>query len=150
MANAYQYRFSQVMDIKEQEKNEAEMAYKESVTSFEEIATHMYDALKKKEDLLAFQQEKMQSGLSILEMHNYANFIDSMEKKIADLQEKVIQARSKMQWFEEKFLEVSLEFKKYEKMQERDYEAYQKEEDRLEMIQLDEISQIAFYNKGVW
>lgn len=82
MANAYQYRFSQVMDIKEQEKNEAEMAYKESVTSFEEIATHMYDALKKKEDLLAFQQEKMQSGLSILEMHNYANFIDSMEKRL--------------------------------------------------------------------
>lgn len=150
MANAYQYRFSQVMDIKEQEKSEAEMAYKESVSLFENVATEMYEALKKKESLIDFQQQKMQEGLSILEMHNYANFIDSIEKKITDLQHKVIQARSKMEWFEEKLLEVSLEFKKYEKMQERDYEAHLKEEDRLEMIQLDEISQIAFYNKEVW
>lgn len=147
MAKAYQYRFTPVMIIKEQEKSEAEMAYKESVNDFEKIATELYESLKKKEDLLIYQQEKMVSGLSISEMHNYANFIDSMEKKIAELQNKVIQARSKMEWHERKLLELSLEYKKYEKMKERDYEAYLKEEDRLEMIQLDEISQISFYNK---
>lgn len=149
MAKAYQYRFTPVMIIKEQEKAEAEMAYKEAVNSFEIVATALYESLKKKEDLLNFQQKKMTTGLSILEMHNYANFIDSMEKKIAELQNKVIQARSKMEWHENKLLELSLEYKKYEKMKERDYEAYLKEEDRLEMIQLDEISQISFYNKEV-
>lgn len=149
MAKVYQYRFTPVMVIKEQEKAESEMAYKESVSEFEKIATELYESLKKKEDLLNFQQEKMTTGLSILEMHNYANFIDSMEKKIAELQNKVIQARSKMEWHESKLLELSLEYKKYEKMKERDYEAHLKEEDRLEMIQLDEISQISFYNKEV-
>ncbi|GEK32562.1 flagellar export protein FliJ [Kurthia sibirica] len=147
MTKAYRYRFDQVMVIKEQEKNESEMAYKESVSIFEVIATQLYDALKKKENLLIFQQQKLVDGLSVLEMHNYAGFIDSLEKKIAELQTKVIQARSKMDWFEQKLIEISLEYKKYEKMKEKDLEVYLKEEDRLELIQLDEISQIAFYNK---
>ncbi|MBQ0139897.1 MAG: flagellar export protein FliJ [Kurthia sp.] len=147
MSKRYEYRFTPVMVIKEQEKSEAEMAYKQSVSVFEKVATALYDALKKKEDLLEFQQQKMQSGLSIVEMHNYANFLVSMEKKIAELQNKVMQARSKMDWFENKLIEVSLEYKKYEKMKERDFETFLKEEDRLEMIQLDEISQISFYNK---
>lgn len=149
MANAYQYRFTPVMVVKEQEKNESEMAYKEAVSEFEKVATQLYESLKKKEDLLNFQQGKMEIGLSIQEMHNYANFIDGMEKKIAELQNKVIQARSKMTWHENKLLEVSLEYKKYEKMKDRDYESFLKEEDRLEMIQLDEISQISFYNREV-
>lgn len=149
MPNIYQYRFTPVMIIKEQEKSEAEMAYKEAVSVFEKVATELYDALKKKENLLDFQQQKMQSGLNIVEMHNYANFIVSMEKKIAELQNKVIQARSKMEWFENKLLEISLEYKKYEKMKERDYETFLREENRLEMIQLDEMSQISFYNKEV-
>lgn len=147
MPKGYEYRFTSVMAIKEQEKSEAEMAYKESVSVFEKVATALYDALKKKEDLLDFQQQKMESGLSIIEMHNYANFIVSLEKQIAELQNKVIQARSKKDWFENKLLEVSLEYKKYEKMKERDYKAFLAEENRLEMIQLDEISQISFYNK---
>lgn len=147
MAKAYQYRFTPVMIIKEQEKNEAEMAYKEAVSVFEEVATALYDALKKKENLIDYQQEKLRVGLSILEMHSNANFITGIEKKINELQNKVIQARSKMDWFEQRLIEISLEYKKYEKMKERDYESYVQEEDRLEMIQLDEISQISFYNK---
>lgn len=149
MAKAYSYRFTQVLSIKEQEKSEAELAYKESVSDFEKIATELYGALKKKEDSLDFQQQKMTSGLSILDMNNYANFISSIEKKIAELQNKVIQARSKMEWFEGKLLEISLECKKYEKMKEKDFERYQQEENRLETIELDEISQISFYNKEV-
>lgn len=147
MSETYNYRFNQVMIIKEQEKNESEMVYKESVGIFEKIATQLYESLKKKEDLLVFQQEKLKGGLSVLEMHNYAGFIDSLEKIIAELQNKVIQARSKMEWLEQKLIEVSLEYKKYEKMKEKDLEAHYKEVDRLEIIQLDEISQIAFNNK---
>ncbi|VEI04704.1 flagellar export protein FliJ [Kurthia zopfii] len=149
MGSVFHYRFDQVMTIKEQEKNESEMAYKESVSDFEKIATDLFEALKKKEDLIIFQQERMSTGLSILEMHNYVNFIDSIEKKIAELQQKVIQARSKMEWFEAKLLEISLECKKYEKMKEKEQTLFNLEQDRIEVIQLDEMSQIAFYNKEV-
>lgn len=146
MSSTYKYRFGNILVIREQEKKESEMAYKEAVRNFEEIATKLYDLLKKKEDLLSFQQERLSIGASIDEIHHYARFIDSLEKTIADVQQKVIQARAKMNWHESKLLEKNLEVRKFEKMREKDFEAYQKEQIRLETIQLDELSSLA-YNK---
>lgn len=146
MAN-YRYRFDSIIVVKEQEKNEVEMAYKEAVQHFEEVATNLYDALKRKENLIDSQANRMKTGMSIQEMHNNAQFLESMEHAITDLQNKVVQARSKMEWYEEKLLEQTLECRKYEKMREKDFEAFKQEENRLEMLQLDELSQIAYYNK---
>ncbi|WP_431029474.1 flagellar export protein FliJ [Lysinibacillus sp. LZ02] len=142
----YSYRFEQILTVREQEKNETEMAYKESVRSFEEIATKLYELLKKKEDLVVFQQERLQVGSSIDEISHYARFIDSMEKTIEDVQQKVVQARSKMNWHEQKLLEKNLEVRKYEKMREKDFSAFREEQNRLETIQLDEMATLT-YNK---
>jgi len=122
------------------------MAYKESVRSFEEVATKLYDLLKKKEDLIAFQQDRLTVGSSIDEIHHYARFIDSLEKTIADVQQKVIQARAKMNWHEDKLLEKNLEVRKFEKMKEKDFKLFQQEQDRIESLFLDEISLLT-YNK---
>jgi len=142
----YIYRFEKVLTIREQEKNETEIAYKESVRSFEEIATKLYELLKKKEDLIDFQQERLAVGSSIEEIHHYARFIDSLEKTIVDVQQKVVQARSKMNRYEEKLLEKNLEVRKFEKMREKDLKLFQQEQDRIEGIFLDEISTLT-YNK---
>ncbi len=143
---SYVYRFEKVLTIREQEKNETEMAFIESVRSFEEVATKLYDLLKKKEDLIAFQQDRLTVGSSIDEIHHYARFIDSLEKTIADVQQKVIQARAKMNWHEDKLLEKNLEVRKFEKMKEKDFKLFQQEQDRIESLFLDEISLLT-YNK---
>lgn len=145
----YKYQFDSIIVVKEQEKNEVEMAYKKAVQDFEAVAQNLYDSLKRKEDLISYQEQQMKIGMSIQEMHSNAQFLDSMEKAIVDIQNKVIQARSKMEWFEEKLLEQTLECRKYEKMREKDYELFKLEENRLEMLQLDELSQIAYYNKEI-
>lgn len=142
----YIYRFENILNVREQEKNETEMAYKEAVRSFEEVATKLYELLKKKEDLIAFQQERLVTGSSIEEISHYARFINSMEKTIEDVQQKVVQARAKMNWQEQKLVEKNLEVRKFEKMRERDFETYKEEQLRLETILLDEISSLA-YNK---
>ncbi len=141
----YMYRFDKVLTIREQEKTEAEMAYKESVKSFEEIATKLYELLKRKEDLIAFQQEKLLYGSSIDEISHYAKFIDSMEKTIDDVQKKVAQARTKMTWHEQKLLEKNLEVRKFEKMKEKDFELFKEEQHRVEGTVLDELSTNAYF-----
>lgn len=142
----YAYRFEKILTVREQEKNETEIAYKESVRAFEEVATKLYELLKKKEDLIQYQQERLVVGASIDEVSHYAKFIDSMEKTIESVQQKVVQARAKMQWHEEKLLEKNLEVRKFEKMKEKDFELFKEEQNRLEVIQLDELSCQA-YNK---
>lgn len=143
----YQYRFAKILDVKEQEKTQSEIAYKESVRAFENVATKLYEMLKKKEDLIAYQNERLKVGASIDEITHYANFISSLEKTIEDLQKKVAQARIKMNWHEEKLLESTIEVRKYEKMKARDFEAYKEEQNRLENNRLDELSSLSYYKK---
>lgn len=145
----YNYRFEKILVVKDQEKTESELAFKESVQVFEEIATKLYDLLKKKEDLIEYQQERLKIGSSIDEINHYSKFIDSMEKTIEDAQQKVIQARAKMNWHEQKLLEKSLEVRKYEKMRERDHERFIEDQLHIESIQLDELSTIAYYKKEI-
>lgn len=145
----YTYRFEKILTVRDQEKTESELAFKESIQAFEEIATKLYDLLKKKEDLIHYQQERLKVGSSIDEVNHYSKFIDSMEKTIADVQQKVVQARAKMNWHEQKLLEKNLEVRKYEKMRENDFEKYKEDQQRIEAIQLDELSTIAYYKKEI-
>ena len=145
----YNYRFEKILTVKDQEKTESELAFKESVQVFEEIATKLYDLLKKKEDLISYQRERLMVGSSIDEINHYSKFIDSMEKTIADVQQKVVQARAKMNWHEQKLLEKNLEVRKYEKMRENDFEKHKEEQQRIEAIQLDELSTIAYYKREI-
>lgn len=144
---AYQYKFAKILTVREQEKSETELAYKESVIAFETIATELYDLLKKKEDTVDAQNNQLMQGLSINHIHHFSNFIDGLQKRIDKVQQEVMQARSKMNWFEEKLLEKSLEVRKFEKIKEKDYELFQQDQLRLETIQLDEISSLKFQKR---
>ncbi|MER2262371.1 MAG: flagellar export protein FliJ [Psychrobacillus sp.] len=146
---AYQYKFAKVLTVREQEKSETEIAYKESVNAFEKIATELYNLLKKRESTLDTQNDLLLSGLSIDGIHHYSNFLESLQKRIEVVQKEVVQARSKMNWYEEKLLEKSLEVRKFEKMKEKDFESFQQEQHRLEAIVLDEISSLKFQNKEI-
>jgi len=145
--NAYKYRFDQILTIREQEKTELEISYKESVQAFEEAATTLYELLKKKEDTITEQDHHMKSGFSISEIHRYASFITGLEKSIELFQQKVAAARTKMNWHEDRLLEKSIEVKKYEKMKEKDQQLFQEEQVRLEAIRLDELASVRFQPK---
>lgn len=145
----YTYRFEKVLTIREQEKQQTEIAYKESVRSFEEIATKLYEFLKKKEELISYQNDRLSTGATIDEIHHFTTFIDSLEHTIADLQKKVMQARAKMNWHEQKLLEKNLEVRKFEKMREKDFESFKEQQDRLEMLQLDELASLMYYKKEI-
>jgi len=140
----YNYRFEKVLTFREQEKTETEVEFKGSVEAFETVATKLYDLLKKKEDTLTEQQVKMTVGFSVNEIHYYARFISSLEKRITVVQQQVMQARSKMNWYENKLLEKTLEVRKFEKMKEKDREHHRAEMEQLEAIQLDELSTLKF------
>ncbi|MFC7685418.1 flagellar export protein FliJ [Ureibacillus sp. GCM10028918] len=143
----YTYRFEKILTIREQEKQQTEQAYKESVRFFEEVATKLYDLLKKKEDLITYQNDRLTVGSSIDEIHHFATFIGSLERSITEVQQKVVQARAKMNWHEQKLLEKNLEIRKFEKMREKDFATFKNEQDRAETLYLDELSALMYTKK---
>lgn len=144
----YQYKFEKILTIKEKEKRDALSKYNAALKKFEEVAGKLYKFLKKKEDLVAFQQEKLRNGLSIQEIRHHQLFMDNLEKLISISQEEVIEARYKMNVLQDVLMERNIEVKKYEKMKENDFLKFLDSLKEAENKQMDEISIRQFLSKG--
>lgn len=144
----YQYKFEKILNIREREQSEAVNRYNQAIARFEEAAQKLYDLLKQKEDLESAQQEKLLTGLSIIEMKQNQLFLGNLMKIIEHQQQIVMNTRNQMNFFQEKVKESTMEVKKYEKIKEKDLENYLSLEKFEDSKQMDEISLQQFMSKG--
>ncbi|MDQ0214300.1 flagellar FliJ protein [Oikeobacillus pervagus] len=144
----YHFKFDKILHLKEREKDEVLATYNESLKQFEEVAEKLYFLLKKKEDLLQYQENQLVSGFSIIEIQHHQQFISNLEKTIDYHQQLVINARNKMNWFSQLLQEKNIEVKKYEKIKEKDMKRFKAFLLQNENKQMDEISTIQFMNRG--
>lgn len=144
----YQYKFGRVLALKEREKDEALSLYQDSVKKFEEVAQKLYELLKKKEDLEAYQAVGLQNGLPVFEIRHQQQFIGNIEKTINHYQKMVINARNRMTLYQEKLMEKNIEVKKYEKIREKDFALFLKELKASESKQMDDISIQHYMHRG--
>ncbi|RFU61528.1 flagellar export protein FliJ [Peribacillus glennii] len=143
----YQYKFEKILTIKEKEKNDALSKYNEALKKFEDAAEKLYKLLRKKEDLQAFQQEKLHKGLTVQEIRHNQLFMDNLEKIIEHCQKSVIDARYRMNLQQEKLMERNIEVKKYQKIRERDFGRFLEAIKEAENKNMDEISIQQFLSK---
>ena len=144
---SFQYKFEKILAVREKEKADALAKYSEAVKKFEEVANKLYKLLKKKEDLLDYQQEKMIGGLSVIELRQHQVFLDNVEKTIAHCQQQVIVARQRMEAYQAVLIERNIEVKKYVKIKEKQFERFVKANKAQESIQMDDISIQTFISK---
>jgi flagellar protein FliJ len=146
---SYQYRFERILTLKEKEKDEVNEQYKGAISKFELVAEKLYEFLKKKEELEVHQADKLQNGLSVQDIRHHQQFITNLEKTISYYQDLVIQARNRMNWYEEKLVDMNVEVKKYEKIKEKDLLIFQRNIKEAENKQLDEVSVVQYMNRGI-
>ncbi|PID00163.1 flagellar export protein FliJ [Sporosarcina sp. P29] len=144
---SFLYRFDKVLNLREQERDETEMAYKEAIEEFEKIATQLYDQMKKKENVLEEQQQRMTTGFSIDDLHSYSRFINTLDLTIDHIQQEVMKSRTKMNWYESQLLDKNIEVKKFEKMKEIGKEQYDAEMEHVETNRIDELSTMKFRSR---
>ncbi|ARF18452.1 flagellar export protein FliJ [Sporosarcina ureae] len=144
---SFYYRFDKVLNLREQERDETEMAYKEAIEEFEKIATQLYHQMKKKENVLEEQRQRMNTGFSIDDLHSYSRFINTLDLSIDHIQQEVMKSRSKMNWYESQLLEKNIEVKKFEKMKEIGKEQYDVEMEHIETNRIDELSTMKFRSR---
>lgn len=145
----YQYKFEKILSIKEKEKTDALAKYNAALKKFEEVAEKLYTLLKKKEELLEFQQEKLRNGLSVQDICHHQLFMGNLEKLLSLCQQEVIEARYKMNTQRDILMERNIEVKKYEKMKEHDFLEFLDVMKEAENKEMDEISIRQYLSKGV-
>lgn len=147
---SFQFTLQKVKELKEREKNNGRTEYNEAVQSFEAIATQLYNMLKRKEEIEQLARERMIQGTSIQQLQQKERELNRLHEEIIFLQRKTEHARAKMNKKQQQLMDLSIEYKKYEKLKELKKEAYDEENRRSERIQMDELSNRLFTTKRNW
>ncbi|HLR73408.1 MAG TPA: flagellar export protein FliJ [Pseudogracilibacillus sp.] len=137
-----------VLEVKEQEKQEAQLERVKAVEKFEHIANQLYEQLKEKEDAEEHLNVEMKATFTIDKMINQTQYINILANKIINLQFHVQQARNKMETAQDQLNEAHIEVKKIEKMIEIREDALEAEARTVEATMMDEMS-IKQYNKQI-
>jgi flagellar FliJ protein len=144
----YQYKFDKILHVKEKEKGDAMTAYHIAVEKFEEAAEKLYELLKKKEDLESYQTSKLANGLSVKEIRHHQQFIANLQSSIEFHQKMVMNARNRMNHFQDKLIETNAEVQKFEKMKEKGFITYMNGIKFQEAKQMDDVSIQQYMNRG--
>ena len=131
---------TKVLHIREMEKIDAQKAYNQSMESFEEVATRLYQLLKKKEDAEESYEESIQETTPIEIIRQQMDYIEMLSRKIVKLEQDVQNARMEMENKHGKLKDAHVEVKKFEKIIQIRKQSAKEMEKKLEKETMDEIS----------
>lgn len=134
-----------MLNVREQEKQTAELDKKAAMETFENFATRLYNELSVKEKAEQAFETKSDRQMTIEKMKQQFSYISQMNQEVAALQKEVHLARTKMEMKQKVLTTAYREVKKMKKLieiREKEQTArLQNEEDRL----MDEISMQQFF-----
>ncbi|HLS07991.1 flagellar export protein FliJ [Lentibacillus sp.] len=107
---------SKILHVRENEKNVAEKSYQKSIDLFEEVATRLYNLLRKKETAESSYEDYLQQTTSIDKIREQSAYIEKLNKQIVELQSEMQRARNDMEAKHERLNHAYVEVKKFEKI----------------------------------
>jgi len=131
---------AKILNIREKEKKDAQLAHYESTVHFEEVATKLHSLLVEKENVEKSYEKDFGKITSIDKIREQMAYIDYLTQQIVRLQEQVNEARNTMEVKQVKLTDAHVEVKKYEKIIEFRKHEQLKSELRKEQIMMDEVS----------
>lgn len=140
---------AKVLEVREQEKKDAQLEHHQSIEVFEHIATRLYELLKKKESAESRYERFMHETTPIDQIRDQVQFIEILNQQIIALQEKVTEARTNMEQKQLKLTGAHVEVKKYEKVIELREEESLKIANKLDQAFMDEISTQQFLSRNI-
>lgn len=141
---SFHFSMEKVLSVKQKEKESIELELGEAVQAFESIAEEIYSLLKRKEDIENLSSQQFQQRIVVNDLQNTQRFLLSMSNKIKELQPVLQRARERMQVIQQKLLQQTIEVKKYEKLKEKQFNAYEMELTLYENKQNDEFSVLRY------
>lgn len=140
---------SKILNIREKEKKDAQLAHHESTVYFEKVATKLHSLLVKKENVEKSYEEDSEKVISIDQIREQMAYIEYLTQQIVTMQEQVDEARNLMEVKQVKLTDAHVEVKKYEKIIEFRKHEQLKTELRNEQIMMDEISTQQYVSRKI-
>ena len=129
-----------ILNVRENEKKIAQKAFLHSQVAFEEVATKLYNVLKKKEIAEESYDNFIQAATSLERVKEQIVYIEKLNTQINLLQREVHLTRSQMEKKQVDLTEAYVEVKKFESIIEKREKEASEETKRMENLFMDEIS----------
>lgn len=138
---------TKILNVREQEKKEAQIAHHESMAFYEEISNELIAVLNKREIAEELYQKHLKTMTTIDKIREQTTYIEKINLQLAELQTKLHEARQHMHTKQKKLTSAHIEVKKFEKIIElRKYEQQQFIQKTEQMV-MDEISIQQYVNR---
>ncbi|WNF35459.1 flagellar export protein FliJ [Bacillaceae bacterium IKA-2] len=144
---SFQFSLQKILEIREDDKIKAEKEFTQATKQFEDVATKLFEQLKKKEQYENEYYKRIETGIHIFEIQHSHTLLNQMQLQIDRQQNFTQKARDNMNRKQEVLVVKSIEQKKYEKMKQIKREKYIEETKHQENLLMDEISVQQFMRK---
>ncbi|HLR66146.1 flagellar export protein FliJ [Virgibacillus alimentarius] len=131
---------SKILRVYEKEKTDAQKAFNQSITLFEEVANQLYTLLKRKEDAESFYDSNVEKEVPIEKIREQMIYIERLNKQIINLQAEVNKARNVMNFKQMKLKDAHIEMKKFQSILKHREMSKKEKEKKDENLAMDEIS----------
>lgn len=129
-----------VLNVRENEKKIAQKAFLKAQDAFEEVATRLYQVLKKKEKAEESYENYIQNSTSLDKIKEQIAYIEKLNTHIVLLQREVQFARNQMDNKQVVLNEAYIEVKKFESIIETRKRLKAEKMEKMEKSFMDEIS----------
>lgn len=144
---SFQFSLQKILEVRVNDKIKAEKDFSRATKQFQEVATKLFEQLKRKEQYEIEYYTRIETAIPIFEIQQSHTILNQMQQQIDKQQLFTQKARDNMNMKEETLVIKSIEQKKYEKMKQIKYENYIEETKRQDNLFMDEISVQQFMRK---
>lgn len=142
------YSFQKILDMKEKEKEQAEISYSKSMQALHREQKRLSDLVKNKQQV----EERMvrkEENISLAELKTNYEYVGHLQRMIVQANETKVQAEKDVETKQGILSERAMDQKIWEKLKEHSFEKYKERMLQIEQKELDEIAVARYYRQRV-
>lgn len=143
----FQFRLQKVLEMREQKEKLLQRRYMELLAAAEAEKRYLRELLERQAWFRKDLEEKQRGKLDIVDVMHLLAYLEGLAETIEEQKIRVREAEERAEEARLDLLRASQEKKAVEKLREKQYDDWMKEQQRAEIIFLDEISSVR-YNKA--
>jgi flagellar protein FliJ len=146
---SFVYSFQKLLDLKEKEKEQAEMGYTKSRQALEKEDALLQKLVRDKEHMQHAIYQKTEANITLADLRNSYEYLDHMQQLIIKAHHTRAQAEQDMRHKQETLQQKALDEKVWIKLKENSHMQYTEKVKQQEQKELDEMAVARYYRQQV-
>jgi flagellar protein FliJ len=143
---SFHYSFQKILDMKEKEKEQAEMSYSKSMQTLQ-VEQKRLSTLQQTKEEMERRMTRNEESISLSELKDSYQYLHHLQKLVLQAHHTTIQAEKEVEHKQEILTEKAMDEKVWSKLKDKSYVRYIETMKATEQKELDEIAIARYYRQ---